>query len=410
MTNLSVTVSHSGKQHSFRHAHSLQKSGCLHEFITSTYYRRECWPDRLARLVPRVDRALCKRWLEGLDPRLVRRNLKFELSELWQRNVLKNRTQAELAMFQRDAGFDAWVAGRFTGRSDVLWGFQGSCLNSLKAARRAGQLAVCEFATAHVTAAIRILKEESEKHPEWAGTISNFQFPDWYQERLEEEPRAADISIAASSFTISSLKEVGIPEEQIRLLPLASDVDQFSFAPRSSDGKLKVMFVGGIGQRKGIKYLLQAVEQLNSAQIELQLLGPLPADESALNEWNKWYRYLGRTDQNGVVRLMKEADVLVLPSVFEGFGLVIVEAMATGMPAIASTHSCGPEVIREGVDGFVLEPDDVSGLANKLEWCATHREELVEMGRCARERALEFSWSAHADRLHDLLGTLPVRG
>jgi alpha-maltose-1-phosphate synthase len=402
-TSTSVTVSHSGKQHAYRHALSLQQLGLLRRFVTSTYYKRDRWPDRIACLVPRVDRGLQKRWLDGVDSSLVTRHLSLEVPELFYRNVLKNPQRAELAMFERDAAFDGWVASRFASESDIFWGFQGSCLESLKAARAAGKTAVCEFATAHVTAAIRILSEEAEKHPEWAGTISNLNFPDWYRERLEQEPHQADVCIAASGFTQRSLEEVGIPPERIQLLPLAADVDQFQFAERRTDGPLKVLFVGGIGQRKGIKYLLEAVQQLNSAHVELSLLGPAPADDRPLKAFSKWYTYLGRTDQAGVVRKMQQADVLVLPSVFEGFGLVIIEAMATGLPVITSTHSCGPEVIREAVDGFVLRPDDVDGLAQKIAWCAEHRTQLTEMGRSAHEQSKKFSWDAHRERLKQLL-------
>jgi starch synthase len=401
--NTSVTVSHSGKQHAYRHALSLQQLGLLRRFLTSTYYKRDRWPDRIAGLVPRLDRGLRKRWLDGLDSSLVTRHLSLEVPELFYRNLLKNPRRAELAMFERDAAFDRWVASRFAFESDIFWGFQGSCLESLKAARAAGKTAVCEFATAHVTAAIRILSEEAEKHPEWAATISNLHFPDWYRERLEQEPHAADVCIAASGFTQQSLEEVGIPATKILQLPLAADLEQFQFAERRPDGPLKVLFVGGIGQRKGIKYLLEAVRQLNSAQIELSLLGPAPADPRPLEAYSNWYTYRGRTDQAGVVRQMQQADVLVLPSVFEGFGLVIVEAMATGLPVITSTHSCGPEVIREGIDGFLLKPDDVAGLSSRLAWCAEHRTPLAEMGRAAHEQAQLFSWDSHRNKLAGLL-------
>jgi starch synthase len=400
---VNVTVSHSGKQHAYQHALSLQQLGRLDRFVTSMYYRRECIPDRLALLIPRLDRALMKRWQNGLDSRKVVRRPSFEAPEIWQRNVRKNRSAGEQAMFRRDAGFDRWVARRYASSSDIFWGFQGSCLESLQAAREAGRLAVCEFATAHVTAAKRILQQEAEKHPEWAGTISNFHFPDWYQTRLEQEPHAADICVAASGFTRDSLLEVGVADERIRMLPLGCDVDQFAFTPRRQNGELKVLFVGGIGQRKGIKYLLQAIERVNSRNVKLQLLGPLPADDTPLKKWSKWFEYLGQTDQQGVVARMQQADVLVLPSVFEGFGLVIVEAMATGMPVITSTHSCGPEVIREGVDGFVLDPDDVEGLASRISWFAEHREHVCEMGAAAHARSQELSWEAHQQRLLTLI-------
>ena len=254
-----------------------------------------------------------------------------------------------------------------------------------------------------MTAAIRILSEEAEKHPEWAATISNFHFPEWYRERLEQEPHAADVCVAASTFTKRSLEEVGIPSERIQLLPLGADVEQFKYVRRTGDGALKVLFVGGIGQRKGIKYLLEAVKQLNSPGIQLSLLGPPPADERPLKAYSNWYTYLGRTDQAGVVREMQKADVLVLPSVFEGFGLVIVEAMATGLPVIASTHSCGPEVVREGIDGFVIAPNESSLLAERLQWCASNRSHLVEMSAAATLRAKDFSWKSHSARLSTIV-------
>src|SRR5439155_14499390 len=114
----------------------------------------------------------------------------------------------------------------------------------------------------------------------------------------------------------------------------------------------------------------------------------------------------GRLDPCEVVREMHKAHVLVLPSVFEGFGLVIPEAMATGMPVIASTHSIGPEIIREGRDGFVLAPNDVEGLAAKLDWLASHRDEACRMGREAAERAKTASWEAHAVRVAEILSEI----
>ena len=103
---------------------------------------------------------------------------------------------------------------------------------------------------------------------------------------------------------------------------------------------------------------------------------------------------------------MHAAHVLVLPSVFEGFGLVIPEAMSTGMPVIASTHTAGPEIIREGLDGFVLEPDDVEGLADRIERLRSDRPRAVAIGIEAAHRARDFSWEAHSGRLQQILGLL----
>ena len=238
-----------------------------------------------------------------------------------------------------------------------------------------------------MTKAIEILSAEARRHPEWAHSISNFHFPKWYQERLEAEPHAADVCIAASEFTRQSLLDVGIAPVRIKTLPLGADLSQFVPMERPSSGKFRILFVGGVGQRKGIKYLLDAYRRVRSETTELVIAGPLHCNPAVLAPYRSEITLLGRMDQAAVVPQMQQSHVLVLPSVFEGFGLVIPEAMATGMPVIASTHSVGPEIIRDGVDGYVLEPDDVEGLADKFEYLASHRAQAAEMGRNAAARA-----------------------
>ncbi len=394
-----VVVAHAGKQHAYRHAAAVQQAGCLFRFLTSGYYRPDRFPDRLLRRWGRADALLRRRHFAGIDAGKVVRRWDLEVPELLARAVLGNGAVAERLVHARDARFDRWVARRWAGRGDVFWGFQGSCLESLRAARRAGAVAVAEFATAHVTLAIELLAAEAQKHPEWADSISNLRFPDWYRERLEREPHEADVCVVASQFTAHSLRAVGVSDEKVKLLPLGADLDHFAPTPRPTDGPFRILFVGGVGQRKGVKYLLEAYRRMRSPSTELVLVGPLVGSGRGLEAFRGSYSYLGRLDQADVIREMRRSHVLVLPSVFEGFGLVIPEAMATGMPVVASTHTVAPEVITDGQEGFVLEPDDVEGLATRLDWLAGHRQEVRAMGAAAASRAQQFSWNAHAERL-----------
>ncbi len=401
-----VRVAHSGKQHAYRHALAVERARALDLFITSGYYKPDRLPDRWVSKIGRLDRALRRRLQQGLPHDKIVRRWRYEVPELIARRALGLGKVAENCVFRRDAFFDNWVARRWVRDCDAYWGFQGSCLESLRAARKREIIAIAEFATAHVTRAIELLSQESTRHPEWASTISNFAFPDWYRERLEEEPHAADYCVAASQFTKASLEQVGIRPDRILLLPLGADVDQFAFVRRPATGPFRVLFVGGVGQRKGVKYLLQAFDKIRGPGVELTLAGPLPADMRPLAAYRDTVRMTGRLDQSEIVREMHAAHVLVLPSVFEGFGLVIAEAMATGMPVIASTHSAGPDLMREGRDGFVIEPDDVEGLAQRLETLRADRERASEMGVCAAEQARTFSWDVHAERVRDILARL----
>src|SRR5690242_1079242 len=277
------------------------------------------FPDRYFSVSRRLDRALKRRNLSGLDCSRVVRRWRLELPELIARKLLGNGGLAEDLVYRRDAKFDLWVARRWAAAGDVYWGFQGSCLESLLAARAAGKIAVAEFATAHATLAIQLLSAECEKHPEWADSISNFRFPDWYRTRLEQEPHEADFCIAASQFSKQSLLDVGIADERIKLLPLGADLLDFTPSPRSVNGPFRILFVGGVGQRKGIKYLLDAYCKMRSTDTEFVIVGPLMGSGKALGQYRGSFTYRGRLDQSGVIDEMRRSHVLVLPSVFEGF-------------------------------------------------------------------------------------------
>jgi alpha-maltose-1-phosphate synthase len=410
---LQVLVAHSGKQHAYWHACALQKLGRLDRFITSGYYKPSHWPDRICRMSRRLHRAMQRRWHPELDPDRVERHWRFELPEFIARRVGRSRRAVDELVFRRDREFDRWIAKRRVPISSagMFWGFQGSCLESLRAARAAGKLAVLELATVHATTAVQVLDREARRHPEWAESISNLEFPDWYRERLEQEPHAADYCVAASSYTRQSLLEIGIPDRNILLLPLGAELERFTPIKRPrADGRFRILFVGGIGQRKGIKYLLEAVRTISSREIELVLVGPPSGDLAALNSYEGLFVRKDRMNQDDVVGEMQRSDVLVLPSVLEGFGLVIPEAMATGLPVIASTHSAAPEIIRDGIDGFVLEPDDVTGLVERLLRMKNDDSLRRDMSEQAVIRAREFSWDRHRDRLERLISRLEVPG
>jgi glycosyltransferase involved in cell wall biosynthesis len=96
---------------------------------------------------------------------------------------------------------------------------------------------------------------------------------------------------------------------------------------------------------------------------------------------------------------MREADLLVLPSLAEGFGLVIGEAMACGVPVLATTNTGGPELIEDGREGWCIPPHEVDPLAERIEWGHAHRDALSEMGKRARLKAERWTWSTYRRRL-----------
>jgi glycosyltransferase involved in cell wall biosynthesis len=101
--------------------------------------------------------------------------------------------------------------------------------------------------------------------------------------------------------------------------------------------------------------------------------------------------------------IMSQSDVFVFPSYFEGFALVLLEAMAAGLPVLTTTATAAPDIVTEGRDGFVVPPGDVDAFIEKMTFCLNNRDWIAEMGPRARATAEKFSWDAYGDRWASIL-------
>jgi glycosyltransferase involved in cell wall biosynthesis len=146
-------------------------------------------------------------------------------------------------------------------------------------------------------------------------------------------------------------------------------------------------------QRKGLSYLLEAIRLLKTDRIRLLLCGRGHVDRQLLAEYDDLAIEIKTGLPRGqLVHNIHMGDIFVLPSLVEGFGHVILENMACGLPVMATDHTCAPDIIREGQHGFLVPIQSAEALAERLDWGMRNRTELAEMGRAAAVRAREFTW------------------
>lgn len=293
-------------------------------------------------------------------------------------------------------------------KGDVFWGFQGSCHQSLKAAKDSGKLAVCELATAHVVQARKILSEEARIQPEWADSIDNLYFPPAYEKRLEEEPHRADRIISASDFTTQTLIDSGIPEHKIQKLSLGFESAHIPYSedPRGFASRpLRLLYAGTITQRKGVSYLLEAAQNwAGKGDVELHMIGGIQGSGEAFARQRQLCHYHPPVSQAQLFQMYTEYDALVLPTIFEGFGLVVVEAMAAGLPVIATRHSMAPDVVEDGKNGWIIPIRDANAIRKCVEELRGLDDDAYrQMRQQARQAALRFSWDAYAENLGGLI-------
>jgi glycosyltransferase involved in cell wall biosynthesis len=181
------------------------------------------------------------------------------------------------------------------------------------------------------------------------------------------------------------------------------------------DGPLRMLFLGNVIPRKGLHVLLKALEHL-PRRWTLAVVGSLELDRGysrrvqRLAESRKLggsVRFLGPLPDLEVARRLRESQALVVPSFYEGFGIVYLEGMGFGLPGIGTTAGAAGEIITTGRDGFLVEPGSPAALASCLDQLACERERLMEMSMSARQRYLAHpTWEKTAEQVRGFLSNL----
>jgi len=291
--------------------------------------------------------------------------------------------------------FDGQVARRLRKiEVSAVYAYEGGALQTFREARRQGIITIDEQPSSYWHWARKLLLEEAENNPEFAGLLPNLQDSAGHLEWKDEELRLADYVFVPSEHVKRTLAGV-VPEEKIRVIHYgAPAVRGRKKISTDSSQSLKVLFVGALAQHKGIGYLLNAIDQLGS-RVELTLVGrkfrPHARVDEACSRW-RWFESLPHP---AVLELMQEADVLVLPSLTEGCALVVLEALACGLPVIVTPNTGSLEFVRDGCEGFVVPICRADLIADRLNALNRDRDLLAEMSRQAQVTAAEKSWESY---------------
>ncbi|MFZ5917471.1 MAG: glycosyltransferase [Chloroflexota bacterium] len=197
-----------------------------------------------------------------------------------------------------------------------------------------------------------------------------------------------------------ALIELGCPERKIAVHRMGIDTHRFQFQPRQprSDGQVHLFSVARLVEKKGMEYAIQAVAQVlkKHPQIEYKIAGDGPLRNQLANRieslgLSRQIRLLGWQQQQDIITLMQKADILLAPSVTsqdgdqEGIPVVLMEALAQGLPVLSTWHSGIPELIQDGLSGFLVPERDVDALAERLSFLIEHPQEWTRLGRAGRD-------------------------
>ena len=298
--------------------------------------------------------------------------------------------------FLKDVSHDFLVSRNLAkidfGAGDIFHVWNGHGLYSLRKAKKKGARIVVERASTHPLTFERIMNGEYRKR---GMRFSQMLPPN--RERLLEEFKEADFITVPSDFSYRSMIENGIDEKKLIKIPFGTDISRFRPAKSDDQSTFNVLFVGQVGFRKGVIYLLEAWKKLHLKDATLTIVGqadfeikkfliPYKNDPSI--------KFIGYSD---TLPIYQSSHVFAFPSLEEGSALVTYEALACGLPLITTIES--GSIVEEGKEGFIVPSCDVDSLSERIKYLYENRSVGCEMGARARDKVENYTWENYGENL-----------
>ena len=288
--------------------------------------------------------------------------------------------------------------------SEIIFGWSSASLEAIEAAHRKGSKFILERGSAHILVQNNILQKEYERLGiKWDGIDKEIMA------REIEEYAKADIICVGSKYSANTFISQGIDHNKIYVNQYGVNLSSFRSSNRTNTNQvLKILFAGTVGIRKGIPILLEAFAKIKT-NVELHIIGNLEESIKAIikKNQNNNIKIRGPLPSTLMPEEFYNADIFCLPSIEEGFGMVILQAMAAGLPVIASDVTGGLEVIRDGEDGILVPAGNSDKLAEGLEFLIANPDIRLRMGNAAREKTLQgWDWANYGQRANTLINMI----
>jgi glycosyltransferase involved in cell wall biosynthesis len=292
--------------------------------------------------------------------------------------------------------FDKWVANSLDASVDIIHCYEHCSLQTIIRAKELGIFVVYEQPSQHHSYLSPIIEEQYKNNTKLGAVTTSLLLngkSNSRNKRRDKELELADLIICNSSFTKSTLVAANINDEKIKVVPLGFPTIEDRIT--TSNTKLRFIYAGTSNIRKGIHLLLDvwAEHFSNRDDIELYIVGKfdLPLEYKKNTSTN--ITFIDSIPRNQLLENFCDADVLLLPTLADGFGMVITEAMSRGLCVMCTESSAGPDIITHQKDGLLFKANSKESLFELMSNWSLKRNEILSMGEKAKLKALNYQWS-----------------
>lgn len=399
---MKIIVAHPQRQHSYRLAEALNRTHMLEAYCTTVYYRPHTLTAMAARLLPPFWRKKATaRHSNGLPNELVIQYSEFGgLAFLFSHNLSFAKrwcSQVERIVDDRFARKVAKLVAK-TG-ADAVVGYDGHSAVLFEEVKRLSPSTICiaDMSAGNALYLRSVYEKDVQLKPDFSDSLHGWKRI-WNPidvDRTKRELAATDAFLCGSTFVERTLGYSGIPQDKCKVCHYGVDVSSFLYAPRQAkadDEPLTFVYLGQVAEHKGISYLLEAFRDIEASRARLVCVGVICIPDSIIASLPPNIEFKGMVQHDEVSELLLSADVMLFPSLGDGFALSIMEGFASGLPVVCSDNTGAADCVVEGENGFVVPTQDAAALREKINWFLGNRSKIPCMSEAARKCALNTTW------------------
>lgn len=387
---------------------AMQQAGILERVFTDCFTRSSSIESFVTRLLRPVSPALARRMAERFTPELDTRKVHTNARLIFSQFVGRWYFTSDIEYYAWMSALTAkWVLDEGFGDSNAVFGFVRNILPGLcSTARHHGLKVVTDQIIAPFPIEHAEALKQQDRFPGWAHepamvadrVLTDFELDTW---------ESSDIVTCASEYVREGLISQGVDARKIVVVPYPYNVIKTSAADRRGRrGPVVLGFVGQVGLRKGAPYFFQVAKRLDPAAIRCTMVGAITLDHVIAEQHRGEVELIGPTPRSNVSAWMDTFDIFLFPSTCEGSAGAVIEAMAAGLPVIASPNSGTP--VRHGIDGFITTYDDVDRMADYVAQLTADKDLRLRMGDAARQRAMQFGLDQYGRKMKELYSNLLI--
>jgi glycosyltransferase involved in cell wall biosynthesis len=285
----------------------------------------------------------------------------------------------------------------------ILIALSGSGLNTAKVVKEKGGVYICDRGSTHIQFQDEILREEYNK---WGFKFKGVD-PRIIDKELKEYQLADKITIP-STFAKNSFIEKGIDESKIVQIPYGINLSRFKKVSEVPNDVFRVIWVGGVSLRKGFMYAFNAFKKLEHPKKEFLIIGSISEEIKTLltKENLENVIFKGNVNNTKLKEYYSSSHVFIMPSIEDGFGMVLGEALACGCPIITTTNTGGVDLFDDEEEGYIVPIRSSEKILEKMQFLADNPEIQKAMSRKSLIKAKNIGgWDAYGDLWKALIDT-----